>query len=185
MTDQPNFTVGETIVHPAHGVGQIERIGTETIAGEPIGVIEIALQDRHLRVKVPFAKTATVGLRRLASPSELEEALGVLRQKPRVARGMWARRAADYHAKINSGQPRAIAEVVRDLRRNGVRASFSERQILERAVDRLAAEVAVLQGADRATVRLRLLDAPPAASAIPTSATNPAVQDAVINAIAA
>ena len=55
MTDQPDFTVGETIVHPAHGVGQIERIGTETIAGEPIGVIEIALQDRHLRVKVPFA----------------------------------------------------------------------------------------------------------------------------------
>lgn len=150
MTSYPDFTVGETIMHPAHGVGRIERIGTETIAGEQVGLIEIAIEDRHLRVKVPLEKTATVGLRRLVSSAELDAALGVLRQKPRVGRGMWTRRAADYLSKINSGQPCAIAEVVRDLRPHGVRTSFSERQLLERAVDRTAA-------------RLRLLDLPSAA----------------------
>lgn len=158
MSNPPDFTVGETVVHPAHGVGRIERIGHETIAGERVGVIEIAIEDRHLRVKVPFEKTGTVGLRRLVSPTELDEALRVLRQKPRIARGMWTRRAADYVSKINSGQPCVIAEVVRDLRRSGDRASFSERQLLERAVDRLSGEVAVLQGVDRAAARLRLLD---------------------------
>jgi CarD family transcriptional regulator len=163
MTEATDFSVGETIVHPAHGVGRIERIGPEFVAGEQIGVIQIALEDRFLRVKVPVQKTERIGLRRLASPAELAEALDVVRQKPRASRGTWARRAADYHSKINSGQPRMLAEVVRDLRRGAMRASFSERQIFERALDRLSAELAAQEGVERAAVRSRLLALPEAA----------------------
>ena len=159
MSDTANFTVGEAIVHPAHGVGRVERIGPERVAGEQIGVIQIALEDRYLRVKVPLEKSGVVGLRRLSSATELAEACEVARQKPRSGRGTWSRRAADYHSKINSGQPQLIAEVVRDLRRGGLRASFGERQIFERAVERLSAEVAACEGVERAAARSRLLDA--------------------------
>jgi CarD family transcriptional regulator len=158
-----DFSVGETIVHPAHGVGRIAGIGEETIAGECVGLILIDLQDRNLRVKVPLAKARALGLRRLASRVELDEALDVVSQRPRVARGLWTRRAADYAAKINSGQPRAIAEVVRDLRAAGRSATFSERQILERAIDRLSSEMAALDGTDRSQARCRLVGPPVAA----------------------
>ena len=158
MSDTPDFTVGEAIVHPAHGVGRVERIGPERVAGEQIGVIQIALEDRLLRVKVPVEKSAVVGLRRLCSPNELAEACEVARQKPRSGRGTWAHRAADYHYKINSGQPALIAEVVRDLRRGGMRGSFSERQIFERAVERLSGELAVSHGMERSKARSHLLD---------------------------
>lgn len=163
MWDTPDFTVGETIVHPAHGVGRIERIGPEDVAGEQIGVIQIAMEERALRVKVPVQKSEVIGLRRLSSPADLAEACQVVRQKPRASRGTWARRAADYHSKINSGRPQLVAEVVRDLRRGGVRASFSERQIFERAVERLSGEIAASQGMERADARSRLLDVPLAA----------------------
>lgn len=157
MIEQTEFSVGEMIVHPAHGVGTIERIGPENVAGEQIGVIQIALEDRFLRVKVPVEKSAIIGLRRLASLAELTEACDVARQKPLTSRTTWSRRAADYQIKINSGQPRMLAEVVRDLRRSAMRASFSERQIFERALERLAAEVAAREGVARATARSRLL----------------------------
>jgi CarD family transcriptional regulator len=156
--DAQEFTVGETIVHPAYGVGRINWIGTETIAGQQVGLIHIALPDKRLCVKVPVGKTQSVGLRHLMSRSDMAAACDVVGQRPRVVHGARSRRAADYMAKINSGQPQAIAEVVRDLRRPGVHGNYTEREIFERAVDRLSDELAALEGVDRTTARVRLLE---------------------------
>jgi CarD family transcriptional regulator len=99
-------------------------------------------------------------LRKLASRKQFDEALGVLKGKARVKRTMWSRRAQEYEAKINSGDPLAIAEVVRDLHRNSGQPdqSFSERQIYESAMDRLAAELAALDKTDKVTAINKLTD---------------------------
>lgn len=151
------FSEGEVVVHPAHGVGRVERITEIAIAGETLSVIEIALEEKQLRAKVPLAKADTIGLRRLASRAELEAACKIAQDRPRISRAVWARRSTDYMNKINSGQPHLIAEVVRDLGRRADGASYSERLIFERAVDRLVAELVALDGIDRDTARHRLL----------------------------
>ncbi|MBN8927692.1 MAG: CarD family transcriptional regulator [Rhodospirillales bacterium] len=151
------FSEGEVVVHPAHGVGRVERITEIAIAGEMLPVIEIALEEKQLRAKVPLAKVATVGLRRLASRAELDDACKIAQDRPRISRAVWARRSVDYMTKINSGQPNLVAEVVRDLGRRADGASYSERLIFERAVDRLVAELVALDGIDRETARHRLL----------------------------
>ena len=105
-------------------------------------------------------KARTAGLRKLATRKLFDEALNVLRGKARVKRTMWSRRAQEYEAKINSGDPLAIAEVVRDLHRNAGQPdqSFSERQIYEAAMDRLAAELGALDKTDKQTAVTKLTD---------------------------
>jgi CarD family transcriptional regulator len=156
---QQEFIIGETIVHPAFGVGRIDWIGTETIAGQQVGLIHIALPDKRLCVKVPVGKAQSLGLRHLMSRAEMAAAYDVVSQRPRTMHGARTRRAADCMAKVNSGQPQAIAEVVRDLRRPGPHGSYTEREVFDCAVDRLAGELAALEGLDRTTARLRLLEA--------------------------
>jgi CarD family transcriptional regulator len=156
--DAHGFAIGETIVHPAYGVGRVEQIVTETIAGEQIGLIHIELPEKKLSIKVPIEKTRSVGLRHLSSRSEMAAAFAVVAERPRYHHGIKARRSADYVAKINSGQPQVIAEVVRDLRRPGAQATYTERELFERAVDRLSGELAALEGLDRVVARGRVLD---------------------------
>jgi len=92
-----------------------------------------------------MAKAENSGLRRISESSTMNDALTVLKGKAKVKKVMWSRRAQEYENKINSGNPVAIAEVIRDLHRNENLAeqSYSERQIYEQALDRLANEVAV------------------------------------------
>lgn len=113
-----------------------------------------------MTLRVPVAKARSAGLRKLATRKLFDEALAVLKGRPRIKRTMWSRRAQEYEAKINSGDPLAVAEVVRDLRRNAGQPeqSFSERQIFEAALDRLAAELAVLDKTDKTTALTKLLD---------------------------
>lgn len=151
------FSQGEVVVHPAHGVGRVERVIETDIAGERLHVIEIALEEKQLRALVPLAKAARIGLRRLASRAELEDACKIAQDRPRISRAVWARRSTEYMAKINSGQPALVAEVVRDLGRRADGASYSERLIFERAVDRLVGELVAAEGIDRDTARRRLL----------------------------
>ncbi|GAB0117401.1 CarD family transcriptional regulator [Acidisoma sp. 7E03] len=154
------FAEGDYVVYPTHGVGKVERIAVEEIAGHKLELIHITFEENRMTLRVPVAKARTAGLRKLATRKLFDDALAVLRGRARVKRTMWSRRAQEYEAKINSGDPLAIAEVVRDLHRNSGQPdqSFSERQIYEAAMDRLAAELAALDKTDKATAATKLND---------------------------
>ena len=111
-----------------------------------------------MTLRVPVSKAPTSGLRKLSTRKIMDEAMTTLKGRARVKRTMWSRRAQEYEAKINSGNPVSIAEVVRDLHRNVGQPdqSFSERQIYEAARDRLAAELAAVDKTDveKATEKL-------------------------------
>ncbi len=152
------FVEGDHVVYPTHGVGKVERIATEEIAGHKLELIHITFEENRMTLRVPVAKARTAGLRKLATRKVFDEALAVLKGRARIKRTMWSRRAQEYEAKINSGDPLAIAEVVRDLHRNAGQPdqSFSERQIYEAAMDRLAAELAALDKTDKLTAAIKL-----------------------------
>ena len=145
-----NFKVGDHVVYPTHGVGLIKEIRIQEIAGHRLELFIIAFERDRMTLKVPLVKLATSGLRKLSSRKIMEAALTTLKGRARIKRTMWSRRAQEYEAKINSGDPVAIAEVVRDLHRNVGQPdqSFSERQIYEAARDRLAAELAAVERTD-------------------------------------
>jgi CarD family transcriptional regulator len=153
------FVEGDFVVYPTHGVGKVERIATEEIAGHNLELIHITFDENRMTLRVPTNKARTAGLRKLASRKQFDEVLAVLKGRARIKRTMWSRRAQEYEAKINSGDPSAIAEVVRDLHRNSGQPdqSFSERQIYESALDRLAAEYGALEQVDKATAIERLI----------------------------
>lgn len=148
------------MVYPTHGVGKVERIATEEIAGHRLELIHITFEENRMTLRVPVAKARTAGLRKLSTPDTFQKALDVLKGKAKIKRTMWSRRAQEYEAKINSGDPMAIAEVVRDLHRNAGQPdqSFSERQIYEAAMDRLAAELAALDQTDKPAAIIKLID---------------------------
>jgi CarD family transcriptional regulator len=154
------FVEGDHVVYPTHGVGKVERIAIEEIAGHKLELIHITFEENRMTLRVPVAKARTAGLRKLSTRKQFDEALNVLRGKARVKRTMWSRRAQEYEAKINSGDPLSIAEVVRDLYRNSGQPdqSFSERQIYEAAMDRLAAELGALDKTDKQTAINKLTD---------------------------
>jgi CarD family transcriptional regulator len=154
------FVQGDHVVYPTHGVGKVERIAVEEIAGHKLELIHITFEENRMTLRVPVAKARTAGLRKLATRKLFDEALAVLKGKARIKRTMWSRRAQEYEAKINSGDPLAIAEVVRDLHRNAGQPdqSFSERQIYEAAMDRLAAELAALDQTDKSSAITKLTD---------------------------
>jgi len=146
------FAEGDDVVYPTHGVGKVVKVGAEEIAGHKLDLIHITFDENQMTLRVPVSKAESAGLRKLATRKLFDEVLTVLTSRARVSRTMWARRALEYQAKINSGDPLATAEVVRDLFRKPGKdeASFSERQIYEAALDRLAGELAALDGTDRA-----------------------------------
>ena len=153
------FVDGDFVVYPTHGVGKVERIATEEIAGHKLELIHITFDENRMTLRVPTNKARTAGLRKLASRKQFDDVLATLKGRARIKRTMWSRRAQEYEAKINSGDPSAIAEVVRDLHRNAGQPdqSFSERQIYESALDRLAAEYAALEQVDKPTAIERLI----------------------------
>lgn len=155
-----NFVEGDHVVYPTHGVGRVERIATEEIAGHKLELIHITFEENRMTLRVPVAKARSAGLRKLATRKMFDEALAVLRGRARIKRTMWSRRAQEYEAKINSGDPLSIAEVVRDLHRNSGQPdqSFSERQIYEQALDRLAAELAAIDRSDKQAATEKLLE---------------------------
>ena len=152
------FAEGDHVVYPTHGVGRVERIAEEEIAGHRLQLIHITFEENRMTLRVPVAKARSAGLRKLATRKLFDEALAILKGRARIKRTMWSRRAQEYEAKINSGDPLAIAEVVRDLHRNAGQPdqSFSERQIYEAAMERLGAELAALDQTDKATAATKL-----------------------------
>jgi len=135
--------MGEYIVYPAHGVGQIVNIETQEVLGLTLDLFVINFDKDKMTLRVPVAKAETVGMRKLADGATVKKALETVRGRARIKRTMWSRRAQEYEAKINSGDLIFIAEVVRDLFRseNQPEQSYSERQLYEAALDRMVREI--------------------------------------------
>jgi CarD family transcriptional regulator len=146
-----DFSIGDHVVYPAHGVGQVQGIETQEVAGLSLEVYVITFDHEKMTLRVPTRKAKGAGLRPLAANDVVSQALVTLKGRARVKRTMWSRRAQEYEAKINSGDLISIAEVVRDLHRadNQPEQSYSERQLYESALDRMAREVAAIEQIDR------------------------------------
>ncbi len=141
------FRTNEFIVYPAHGVGQIVRIEEQEVAGYKLELFVILFAKDKMTLRVPTAKAAAVGMRKLAGPDIVKRALETLKGRARIKRTMWSRRAQEYEAKINSGDLIQIAEVVRDLFRSESQPeqSYSERQLYEAALDRMVRELSAVE----------------------------------------
>lgn len=164
MTESPmtkkssEFKTGDFVVYPTHGVGLIKGTETQIVAGTELDLLVIDFEQDRMTLRIPLGKARTSGLRRLSSRKQMDVALQKLKGRAKVRRTMWSRRAQEYEAKINSGDPVSIAEVVRDLRRSSNQAdqSYSERQMYQAAIDRLAREFAKIEQIDEVTAVDRL-----------------------------
>ncbi len=146
VAQRQGFKTNEFIVYPAHGVGQIVDIEEQEIAGIKLELFVINFEKDKMTLRVPIAKIKTVGMRKLSEPDLVEKAYEIVRGRARIKRTMWSRRAQEYETKINSGDLISIAEVVRDLYRSDTQPeqSYSERQLYEAALDRMAREIAAV-----------------------------------------
>lgn len=145
------FSTGDFVVYPAHGVGRVTGVEVQMIAGMNLEVFVIAFDQDKMTLRVPTSKVKTGGLRALSAGPIMDDALKTLTGRARIKRAMWSRRAQEYEAKINSGDLISIAEVVRDLHRatDQPEQSYSERQLYESALDRMAREVAAVESLNR------------------------------------
>ena len=141
------YSVGDYIVYPKHGVGRIVELETQEIAGLSLELYVIRFDKERMTLRVPTNKAESAGMRRLSSETTLKQAFTTLKGKAKIKRTMWSRRAQEYEAKINSGDLVSIAEVVRDLHRGADQPeqSYSERQIYDAALGRLARELAAVE----------------------------------------
>jgi CarD family transcriptional regulator len=139
------FKAGENIVYPTHGVGRILTIEKfqYDLVEEQLYVIQF-FQDK-LTIRVPFAKAKLIGLRNITSKPSMTRTLAILKQKPKIKKAMWSRRAQEYDQKINSGDIKQLSEVVRDLFRKDdqTEQSYSERQMFQIAFERYTREFAI------------------------------------------
>ena len=145
-----DFKANDHVVYPTHGVGRITRVEEQEVAGSKLELFVITFDKDKMTLRVPTAKAKAVGMRKLSSPDIVATALNTLKGRARIKRTMWSRRAQEYEAKINSGDLVSIAEVVRDLHRatGQPEQSYSERQLYEAALARMAREVAAVERID-------------------------------------
>ena len=144
------YSIGDFIVYPSHGVGEITSIQTFEIAEEKLEMYNVIFEKEKMTLKIPTIKAKEIGIRKVSSKANLKKTLEILNGKAKIRRTMWSRRAQEYESKINSGSLNELTEVVRDLFRNSNQPeqSYSERQLYESARDRLAREVAVIEKTD-------------------------------------
>jgi CarD family transcriptional regulator len=156
--EHPEFKTGNWVVYPTHGVGKVMGVEDQEIAGIQLTLVVINFEKDRMTLRVPTDKAKESGLRKLSSRDEMKGALKALKGRSRVRRTMWSRRAQEYEAKINSGDPVSIAEVVRDLHRKEDQPdqSYSERQIYQAALDRLARELAAVEDIDEESATEKL-----------------------------
>ena len=112
-----DFKIGDFVVYPTHGVGRVQKIDEQHVAGANLELFVIGFDKDKMILRVPTSKARAVGMRKLSTPDVVATALNTLTGRARIKRTMWSRRAQEYEAKINSGDLVSIAEVVRDLHR--------------------------------------------------------------------
>ena len=144
------FKIGEIVVYPKHGVGEIIKIESMEVSSIKTKFYVVKMEQGKLTIRVPLDKQNEVGLRKISSKKIIEEVFSILKLKPKIRRIMWSRRAQEYDTKIFSGDPVKIGEVVRDLFRKSSQPeqSYSERQMFQVALERLAREVAAVEKTD-------------------------------------
>jgi CarD family transcriptional regulator len=147
MTTKNNalsFEIGETVVYPSHGVGEITGIEEQEVAGFKLELFVITFNKDRLTIRIPLTKAKSSGLRKVSEPAAVTQALKILTEKAKAKRGMWNRRSNEFQERVGTGQLTAIAEVLRDLNRGSEQqeASYSEQQIFEGALDFMIREVA-------------------------------------------
>ena len=145
-----DFDIGETVVYPKHGVGEITSIESMEVSSIKTKFYVVKMEQAKLTIRVPLDKQDEVGLRKISSKKTITNVFDILKLKPKIRRIMWSRRAQEYEAKIFSGDPVKIGEVVRDLFRKNSQPeqSYSERQMFQVALERLAREVAAVEKTD-------------------------------------
>jgi len=147
MAKAPSFSCGNHVVYPAHGIGKIKAIETHEVGEHALEMFVISFERDRMTLRLPVAKAKTSGLRPVCTTKEMAGAINALKVRKGVRRTMWSRRAQEYEAKINSGDPVFLAEVVRELYRtaNQPDQSYSERQVYQNAITRLAGEIAAVE----------------------------------------
>ena len=158
-SDNLNLEIGDLVVYPTYGVGQIEQFDTHNIDGDDHDFVLINFKQDKMKLRIPMEKTANSGLRKLSNKNRLLKAFEVLEEVPNLKKDMWIKRAKEYEKNINSGDPVLIAEVVRDLHKKDdllEQQSYSERQIYLTALNRLSNEYAAVQSIDKKEAKRKL-----------------------------
>ena len=160
-SDELNLEIGDLVVYPTYGVGQIEEFDKHEIDGSQHEFVLINFKQDKMKLRIPMEKTAQSGLRKLSNKNRLTKALDTLSEKPNQKKDMWIKRAKEYEKNINSGDPVLIAEVVRDLHKSEdslEQQSYSERQIYLTALNRLSNEYGAVQNIDKKIAKKKLED---------------------------
>ena len=144
-TEKRNYKIKDYIVYPKHGVGQITEFKKINIGGIDVETYVIKFEKDKANGMVPVNKQSH--LRPLATINQVNKCISILKSKPKIKRSMWSRRAQEYEAKISSGKIYELAEVVRDLNKGDdlmVDQSYSERQLFEKAYERILSEFKII-----------------------------------------
>jgi CarD family transcriptional regulator len=154
------FKIGGHVIVPSHGLGKLVNKLTKKIGENDIELLEIFFEQENLKVMIPFTKAKKMGIRTPISKSDMEKIFDIIKEDSRGMRVIWSKRSREYNKKILTGDLFAIAEVVRDLFRNtnNPNRSYSERVIFEKALQRLVAEIAVVNGMTDTETEEKVLD---------------------------
>ena len=158
ITKQPTekrlYNIKDYVVYPKHGVGKITSIDKAKIGNIEITFYKVLIEKEKLTLSIPLNQQSH--LRHVSSINQISKAINILKSKPKIKRTMWSRRAQEYEQKINSGKLYLLAEVVKDLNKKTdviAEQSYSERQLFEKAYERLKSEFEVVVG-DKAKIKM-------------------------------
>lgn len=142
-----SFDIGQYVIYPTHGIGQIAGYEIQELSDFTVELIVISFHRDKMSLRIPLPKAKASGLRPLSSPEEMQKVFDLLKIKTRPRKISWSRRLQEYDQKINSGNPLEVAQVVREIFKDGIEAemSYSERQVYQSALERLVQELAVIQ----------------------------------------
>ena len=152
--EKRNYNLKDYVVYPKHGVGKIIAIEKAKIGNIDITFYKVFIEKEKLTLSIPLNQQSH--LRPISSINQINKAINILKSKPKVKRTMWSRRAQEYDQKINSGKLYQLAEVVKDLNKKTdviIEQSYSERQLFEKAYERLKSEFEIILG-EKAKIKI-------------------------------
>lgn len=152
MSHSPKISSGDYVVYPSQGVGRVRSIECQEVAGCQLNVFVIEFDKNRMVLRLPVEKAKGSGLRPLASAEDIDEAYNAFATKHRVKKAVWSRRAQEYELKINSGSLKSMAEVLRELYKDELEQSYSERQLYHLALERMCLEISLVKNASEEEV---------------------------------
>ena len=169
-SEKKNYNIKDYVVYPKHGVGKIIAVEKAKIGNINITYYKVFVEKEKLTLSIPINQQSH--LRPVSSINQINKAINILKSKPKIKRTMWSRRAQEYDQKINSGKLYLLAEVVKDLNKKTdviAEQSYSERQLFEKAYERLKSEFEVILG-EKAKIKMdKALNRVENTTEIPTS----------------